>query len=123
MLQGVNEEMKQKKSYNVLAVIKRMLQHMAKQDKKQFGRIAIYTLLAAVYPFLAVFLPKIAIGIIEQYGETAIKPLIIAMVGYATVAGIMAIALNYIRSYIETRMMRIRLLYLGELSNKLQSIQ
>lgn len=114
--------MKQKKSYNVLAVLKRMLAHMAKQDKKQFGRIAIYTVLAAVYPFLAVFLPKLAIGIVETYGENAIKPLIIAMIIYFIVAAILAMALNYIKSYIETRMMRIRLLYLGDLSHKLQSM-
>ncbi|MBQ8624746.1 MAG: ABC transporter ATP-binding protein [Agathobacter sp.] len=118
----MKEEKKEKKSYNVFAVIKRMLIHMAEQDKKQYLRIAIYTIIAAIYPFMAVFLPKIAIGIVEQYGENAIIPLIIAMVAYFVIAGALAIAMNYFKSFIETRMMRIRLLYLGDLSKKLQNM-
>ncbi len=118
----MKEERKEKKNYNVFAVIKRMLTHMAEQDKKQYLRIAIYTIIAAIYPFMAVFLPKIAIGIVEQYGENAITPLIIAMVAYFIVAGALAIAMNYFKSLIETRMMRIRLLYLGDLSKKLQNM-
>ena len=118
----MKEEKKETKSYNVFAVIKRMLIHMAEQDKQQYFRIAIYTVIAAIYPFMAVFLPKIAIGIVEQYGENAITPLIIAMVAYFVVAGVLAIAMNYYKSFIETRMMRIRLLYLGDLSKKLQDM-
>ena len=118
----MKKEKKDKKSYNVFDVIKRMLKHMAEQDKKQYPRIVIYTLLAAIYPFMAVFLPKLAIGIVEQYGENAITPLIIAMVAYFIVAGALAIAVNYFKSLIETRMMRIRLLYLGDLSKKLQNM-
>ena len=118
----MKEEKKEKKSYNVFAVIKRMLTHMAEQDKKQYLRIAIYTIIAAIYPFMAVFLPKIAIGIVEQYGENAIIPLSIAMVAYFVIAGALAIAMNYFKSFIETRMMRIRLLYLGDLSKKLQNM-
>ncbi len=45
--------MKPKKSFGVFAVIKRMAAHMWKQDKKQYGRIAAYTVVAAIYPFLA----------------------------------------------------------------------
>lgn len=118
----MKKEKKDKKSYNVFDVIKRMLKHMAEQDKKQYPRIVIYTLLAAIYPFMTVFLPKLAIGIVEQYGENAITPLIIAMVAYFIVAGVLAIAMNYFKSLIETRMMRIRLLYLGDLSKKLQNM-
>ena len=47
----MKEVQRDKKSYNVPAVIKRMLEHMAKQDKAQFGRIFLYTLLAGIYPF------------------------------------------------------------------------
>ena len=112
--------MKSKKQYNVLAVIKRMLVHMWEQDRKQFGRIFFYTLIAAVYPFMAVILPKIAIGILEQGGDAAPKKLIVAMAGYFVIAGVLAIVLNYLKNYIQTRNMRIRILYLGELGNKLQ---
>ncbi|MGN1155163.1 MAG: ABC transporter ATP-binding protein [Agathobacter sp.] len=116
------EEKKEKKTYNVLAVIKRMLVHMAKQDKRQLPKVAIYTLIASIYPFFAVFLPKIAIGIIERSQEDAVKPLIIAMAIYFVVAGTLVILLNWIKSNIEVQMMRIRLLYLADLSQKLQTM-
>ncbi len=114
--------MKPKKSYNVFAVIKRMLKHMWEQDRKQYGRIAVYTVVAAIYPFLSVFLPKIAIGILEQGGENAIRNLIVAMAGYFMVAGVLVMLIKWLDAYISTRNMRIRLLYLGEMSNRLQTM-
>lgn len=45
--------------YRVMDVISRMLEHMWVQDRRQYMRITLY-------PFLAVLLPKIAIGILEQ---------------------------------------------------------
>ena len=117
-----NNKKESKKSYNVFAVIKRMLVHMWKQDRKQYGRIVIYTIVAAIYPFLGVFLPKIAIGILEQSGEYAIRNLMIAMAGYFVVAGVLVTLVKYLNTYISTRNMRIRLLYLGQLSDRLQTM-
>ena len=117
-----NNKEQTKKNYNVLAVIKRMLKHMWQQDKKQYGRIAIYSVVAAIYHFMAVLLPKIAIGILEQGGENAIRNLILAMIGYFLAAGVLAVLVRYLDAYISTRNMRIRLLYLGELANRLQTI-
>lgn len=117
-----NNKEKAKKSYNVFAVIKRMLKHMWVQDKKQYGRIALYTIVAGVYPFMAVFLPKIAIGILEQGGEYAIRNLIIAMAAYFVTAGVLVTLVKYLNTYISTRNMRIRLLYLGQLSDRLQTM-
>ena len=114
--------MENKKQYNVLAVIKRMLVHMWEQDRKQYGRIVFYTLAAAIYPFLAVALPKIAIGILEQGGDSAAKNLILAMAAYFVIAGGLAMIMNYLKSYIQTRNMRIRLMYLGDLAKKLQTM-
>ena len=112
--------MEQKQKYNVLAVLKRMLAHMWQQDGKQYGRIAFYTVVAAIYPFMAVILPKLAIGILEQGGEDAVKNLVITMAGYLVVAGALAMLMNYFKGYIETRNMRIRILYLADMSKQLQ---
>ncbi len=112
--------MKQKEKYNVLSVIKRMLAHMWKQDRAQFARIACYTVVAAIYPFMAVILPKIAIGILEQGGVDAVKNLVTAMMIYLVTAGTLAVVMNYLKSYIQTRNMRIRILYLADQSKKLQ---
>lgn len=112
--------MEQKQKYNVLAVLKRMLAHMWQQDRKQYGRIAFYTVVAAIYPFMSVVLPKIAIGILEQGGNDAVKNLVIAMAIYLVVAGTLAVLMNYFKGYIETRNMRIRILYLADMSKQLQ---
>ena len=117
-----NKKEQSKKSYNVFVVIKRMMVHMWMQDKKQYGRMAVYTVIGAVYPFLSVFLPKIAIGILEQGGENAIRNLILAMAGYFVVAGSMVTVVRYLANYISTRNMRIRLNYLGQLSDRLQTM-
>jgi len=111
-----------KKNYNVILVIKRMLVHMWEQDRKQYGRLAVYTLVGAVYPFLGVFLPKIAIGILEKGGDNAIRDLFLAMAIYFVVAGILVTIVRYLAAYIQTRNMRIRIMYLGELSDRLQKI-
>ena len=117
-----SKEQKDKKTYNVLAVIKRMLKHIWKQEPAQFGRTAIYTVVAAVYPFMAVFLPKIAIGILEEGGVDAGRRLVFTMGIYFVAAGLLAIVSKYLLAYISTRNMRIRLMYLGELSKKMMTM-
>lgn len=111
--------MEQKTKYDVFAVIKRMASHMWKTERKQYGRIAIYTIVASIYPFMAVLLPKLAIGILEQGGEDAAQNLIITMGVYFIAAGVLAVLVNYLSTYIATRNMRIRLLYLAEMCEKL----
>lgn len=110
------------KKYNVLRVIKRMAKHLWKQEPAQFGRVAVYTVLAAVYPFMAVFLPKIAIGILEQGGAGAEKRLVLTMGIYFVVAGVLAMLTKYLMAYISSRNMRVRLLYLADMSKKLMTM-
>lgn len=111
--------MKQKQKYDVFAVIKRMAKHMWNTDRKQYGRIAIYTVLAAIYPFMSILLPKLAIGILEKGEADAAKELVITMGIYFLVAGLFAVLVNYLSAYISTRNTRIRLLYLGDMCDKL----
>ena len=111
--------MNQKQKYDVFAVIKRMAKHMWNTDRKQYGRIAIYTVLAAIYPFMSILLPKLAIGILEKGEADAAKELVITMGIYFLVAGLLAVLVNYLSAYISTRNTRIRLLYLGDMCNKL----
>ena len=118
----MNEKWNEKKKYNVLGVIKRMMAHMWEQEKGQFGRIAIYTIVAAVYPFMAIVLPKIAIGILEQGGADVTTRLVSTMAIYFAVAGLLAIFTAYLSNYIQARNMRIRLLYLGDMSKKLMTM-
>ena len=117
-----SKEQKGQKKYNVLRVIKRMLKHIWEQEPVQLGRVAIYTILAAIYPFMAVFLPKIAIGILEQGGEDAGKQLVITMGVYFVVAGVIAVLTEFVMACITSRNMRIRLLYLADMTKKLMTM-
>lgn len=111
-----------KNQYQITEVLKRMLQNMKSQDSKQFGRIAVYTVMAAIYPFFAVLLPKLAIGMLEQGGEAAGKNLLIAMAGYLAASGVVGFLMNKLMYHIEGQNMRIRLRYLGDTAHKLMTM-
>lgn len=112
----------EKKKYDILAVIKRMLLNVKKQDKKQFLRVAVYTVAATAYPFLAVFLPKIAIGILEQNGENAARDLAAAMVLYAVVAGVLGYIMKYMDQVIQIHNMCYRLRNLTDVTDKVMTM-
>ena len=114
----MKEPQNEKRTYHVRYVIKRMLKHMLRQDKSQFARVFIYTIIASIYPFFAVILPKLAIGILEQGGEDAGQRLCITMVVYFVAAGLVALVMNYLKGMIQARNMRTRLLYIGDLARK-----
>lgn len=112
----------EKTDYKIIPLIKRMLAVAAKEDKKQFFRVACLTIFAGVYPFMSVVLPKLAIGTLEQYGKDAVKPLVIVLLGYLFVAGICGFMSNYLTQVISSENMRIRLRYLIRCSEKIQNM-
>ena len=112
----------EEKKYKTLPMVKRLMANTAERDKKQFGRIAVFTIAAAIYPFLGVFLPKIAIGILEQNKKDAGKTLLFAMAVYFVVAGILGFTVSYLRQVISVHNMRIRIHYLGDTFRKLTTM-
>lgn len=112
----------EEKKYKTLPMVKRLIVNTAERDKKQFGRIAVFTIAAAIYPFLGVFLPKIAIGILEQNKKDAGKTLLLAMAVYFVVAGILGFTVSYLRQVISVHNMRIRIHYLGDTFRKLTTM-
>ncbi len=78
--------------------------------------------MAAIYPFLGVLLPKLAIGILEQGGEDAGKNLIIAMAVYAVFAGVVGFVSTKMLYIIQSQNIRIRLRYLGDTAHKLMTM-
>ncbi len=110
------------KNYKIFPIIKRLLKNLLKQDKKQLPRIIWYTVTAGLYPFLAVFLPKIAIGILEQNKAGKEQKLIFAMAIYFCIAGILGYMMNRLQYMIESANMRVRIRYIGELGKKIMNI-
>ncbi|MGN0167823.1 MAG: ABC transporter ATP-binding protein [Acetatifactor sp.] len=118
---GDCENMEEQK-YKTWPVVKRLVGNMRKQDARQPVRVAVYTVAAGLYPFLAVFLPKIAIGTLEHGGEDVAKRLIIAMVVYFAVAALLGYVSEYLNHMIQIKNMRNRVFYLVELGDKLTTM-
>lgn len=109
----------QEKGYSIAYVLRRMTRNLVQQDKKQAVRIVIYTLVAGIYPFFAVFLPKIAIGILEQENSDTVSKLLNAMAVYLVTAGITGMVMTYLKNVINGYNMKLRLHYLGDTFEKL----
>ena len=112
----------EKTDYKIIPLIKRMLDVVAKEDKKQFFRVACLTIFAGIYPFMSVVLPKLAIGTLEQFGKDAVKPLVIVLLVYLAIAGLCGFMNNYLTQVISAENMRIRLRYIIRCSEKIQNM-
>ena len=112
----------EKKKYNIFRVIQKMMKHMWEQDRRQYLRIAVFTVVGGLYPFMAVLLPKLSIGILEQGGDDVVRRLVIAMSLYFVVAGVLAVLKTYLVNVINAKNMRIRIFYLGDMAKRLQQI-
>ncbi len=123
-MSGTKKKMKEnqkeiKEKIKLLPVLKRMMKVLVKRDKGTIGLIAIYTLAAGIYPFFAVFLPKLAIGALETGGANAATTLLIAMAAYALTAGPVGWLMVYLQSVIDARLMHLRMNYLEDQIGKL----
>lgn len=118
-MKQTKEQETQQRKYKTLPVIRRLMGNLKKEEPAQLVRIAFYTIVAGLYPFLAVFLPKLAIGILEQGGDDAAQRLVLAMAAYFAVAGVLGYSMQRLQYMLEARNMRMRALYLGQLGGKL----
>ncbi|HKM33391.1 MAG TPA: ABC transporter ATP-binding protein [Lachnospiraceae bacterium] len=110
---------KEKDRYGISSVVKRMLKILVKEDKKLIGVVGVYTIAATIYPFFGVFLPKIAIGILEAGSEAASIQLVAAMGIYAILAGFFGWMMIAFSEKMDMRKIRIRMNYLAAQTEKL----
>ena len=113
------ENAMKEQTYKVFPVMKKLAENLWERDRRQYARIAVYTAAAAVYPFLAVFLPKTAIGILEQGGADAARNLVLAMAVYFAAAAVTGYVVKTLEYVIESANMRMRLRYLADVGSKL----
>ena len=111
-----------KKDYKPSYVVRRLLRFVRTENKAQLWRMVFAGLFIAVQPFVAILLPKLAIGTLERYGNEATLPLVKVMVIYAVCAGFVAFMSVYLRQYTDAENMRLRMYYLADLSSKLQKM-
>ena len=119
------KDMKREKeaTYKVWPMVGRMLRIMKEEQPIQIVRIVIYAFAAGLFPFMEIFLPKIAIGTIETYGKEATNPLIRAMLIFFCVAGILGFLSDFLLTVMKSTNMRIRLRYLATMSEKIQNME
>ena len=112
----------EEQKYKTWPVVKRLVGNMRKKEPGQPARVAAYTMAAGLYPFLAVFLPKIAIGILEQGGENTVGRLLAAMAVWFAAAALLGYGSEYLNHMIQIKNMRNRVFYLVELGDKLTTM-
>lgn len=113
------QDSEKKRYMNLGKVIRRMLSILKEQDKGLLGQVFFYTVLAGIYPFFAILLPKTAIGILEAGGQDAAYKLLVAMAGYALAAGLTGWGMVYLQQTMYMRKIRLRMGYLSGAVDKL----
>lgn len=89
----MSKNSKQPSELALKTVLKKMIRNAWKQDKRIFKAFVLFTIAAAVYPLLAVLLPKQMILFLQ--GNKSVQDIIMLAAGYF----ILAFAIGLIRSY------------------------
>lgn len=100
------------KKYPLGKTIRRMLANAWKENKKLFGRVFLYMIIAGIYPFFAVVLPKLLIGVLETSEANAadsIKQVVMIVGGFFILAGIFGFLQAYIHDADYNKVSRLRL--------------
>ena len=86
-----------KRSYPLGATLKRMLTNAWEMNPRLFAFCGIYTVAAAVYPFLAVALPKLILGELQKGYEARPEAVLWTAAGYFVLAG----AIGFVRTFLK----------------------
>lgn len=100
------------KKYPLSKTLERMLVEAWKKNKKLFGRVVLYMIIAGIYPFFAVVLPKLLIGVLETNGANAadsIKQVVMIVGGFFILAGVFGFLQAYIHDADYNKVSRLRL--------------
>ncbi len=99
-----------------------MLKALKEIYPKLFVYGAIATVVMGLNPFCSVFLPKIAIGVLEAGGSDVIKNLIVSMVIFFAVAGTLACLSELMDNILTAECLNVRFTYLKNQAEKIQKM-
>lgn len=108
------EDSKVKVSYPLMATLKRMMQNATRQNPRLFLLCGLYTVTAAVYPFLAVMLPKLILGELQKGAQAAPMAVLQIAAGYFVLAGAIGFARTFLKSYPYSKISLLRLDYVRQ---------
>ncbi len=110
------------KTYSVWKTVKRMLADAKRIYPFLFVLGAVTVIPLALSPFCSIFLPKVAIGVLETGGDEVIKNLIIAMAIYFVIAGFLSFLNEFMDNKLTSECMIVRLEFLRRQSEKIQKM-
>ncbi len=105
-------------SYPLGAALKRMLRNVAEQNPRLFLYCGLYTVTAAIYPFLAVMLPKQILGELQKGGDARPEAVIRIAAGYFILAGIIGFVHIFLKHRPYSKLSLLRLDYVKHVSVK-----
>lgn len=116
----------EKAKFFLSKTLKRMLKEVWKENKSLFGRSALYMIIAGIYPFFAVVLPKFIIGVLEKKKVTTtegIEQVIWISVIFFVLAGSFSFLQNYIHDRDYNKVCRLRISCLSQTFTKLMTME
>ncbi|MDE7223675.1 MAG: hypothetical protein K2O34_07855, partial [Acetatifactor sp.] len=116
------EHSKIKKSYPLSTTLKRMLNNAVKQDAGLFWFCGIYTLTAAVCPFLSVLLPKLILSELQKGNQAGPEAVLRIAAGYFVLAGTMGFVRVFFQQRPYSRISLLRLDYVRLVAVKIMEM-
>lgn len=113
---------KVKISYPLIPTLKRMLQNAMHQNPRLFLLCGLYTIAAAVYPFLAVMLPKLILGELQKGAQAMPGTVMQIAAGYFVLAGTIGFLRVFLKSLPYSRISLLRLDYVRLTSVKVMEM-
>ncbi len=113
---------KVKASYSLRAVLGRMLKKAADQNPRLFAVCGIYTIAAAVYPFLAVALPGLLLGELQKGSQASLEAVFGIVAGYFVLAALFGFVRTFLNEGTYSKLSFLRLDYVRASSVKIMEM-
>lgn len=113
--------MESESKYPIFKTIGKMLANVNQQNKKLYVWLSVYTIVAAIYPFFGIVLPKLLIGELVLGDLANVKTVIAIIVGYLLLASIVGFIKSFTSNCAYPRITRLRIDYIGEIFDKIVS--
>lgn len=111
-----------KPSYPVGAMLRRLLENAWHENRRLFGGCFLYTMAAAVYPFLAVVLPKLILQELEKGAGADAGRVFAVAGGYFVLAALLGFLRTYVKDWSFYKICGFRMGYLRDTCTKVMEM-
>lgn len=111
-----------KGKYSLGYMLRKLLKNVTVQNKRIYLYFIIYTITATIYPFFAVYLPKLLLTVLTDSDLMSTKLVMYIVMAYFLAAGSIGFVKTYILQYAFPRITKLRIDYLRDMIDKIISI-